>query len=96
VARIGDVLVLPEADRQALREELRHKAIALDTALGRKASFDEVAEALRLGFAQALNLTLQGGELSSDEHTAMGLLGEKHQKREWLLYKATRTVHVND
>jgi lipoate-protein ligase A len=92
VARIGDVLALSGKAREKLREELRHKATTLGDALGRKVSFHECAEALCVGFARALNLTLRRGELASDEQVAMELLREKHQKREWLFDKKVLKV----
>jgi lipoate-protein ligase A len=91
VARIGAVLVLSEQDRQTLCKELRRKAIPLNLALGREVAFQECAEALSLGFARALNLTLERGELVPDEGVAVGLLRDKHQKREWLFDKAAGT-----
>lgn len=96
VARIADVLALSEADRQRLREELGRKAIALDHALGYKVSFSECAAALSLGFSRVLNLTLERGELVPDEQTAMELLREKHNKREWLFDTRSRTTSVNE
>jgi lipoate-protein ligase A len=96
VARIGDVLVLSSQERQMLRRKLSSKATTLEAALGRKVSFHECAEALRAGFAQALNLALQPGELLSDEQVAMELLRAKHQKREWLFDKKARTTHVDE
>jgi lipoate-protein ligase A len=92
VARIGEVLVLSRMARETLREELRRKATTLGDVLGRQVSFHECAEALCVGFAQALNLTLQRGELTSDEQAAMGLLREKHQKRAWLFDKKALKV----
>lgn len=95
VTRIAEVLVVSEEARQKLREELDRKATALAQVLGRKVSFQECAEALSFGFSQALNLKLQRGELVPDERIAMGLLREKHQKREWLLDKTTPTTQVD-
>lgn len=95
VARIGDVLVLSEQDRKVLRRELRNKAITLDGALGRRVTFQECAEALSHGFAQALNLSLEQGELLPDECVAMGLLREKHQRRGWLQDKGARTWEMD-
>jgi lipoate-protein ligase A len=95
VARIADVLVVPEKTREALRDELRHKAIALDCALGRTVTFSECTQALCHGFAQALHLTLQRGELVPDEQVAMELLSEKHRKREWLFSEEAQGTRTN-
>jgi lipoate-protein ligase A len=84
VARICDVLSLPESTREALREELREKAITLGDALGREVDFRACVDALSTGFAQALNLALEPGELDHDERVAVELLKEKHLRREWL------------
>jgi lipoate-protein ligase A len=93
VARISDVLLLPEPDKAALRATLHQKAVSLEAALGRKVSFAECVEALRAGFAQALNLTLVKGELIADEWTAVELLKKKHTRREWLFDKAASRMH---
>jgi len=90
VGRICDVLRLPKPDRETLRAELRQKAVSLEMALGRMVSFAECVAALRIGFAQALNLTLAPGELIADERVAMELLKNKHVRREWLFDKAAR------
>jgi hypothetical protein len=90
VGRICDVLRLPKPDRETLRAELRQKAVSLEMALGRMVSFAECVAALRIGFAQALNLTLAQGELIADERVAMELLKNKHARREWLFDKAAR------
>jgi lipoate-protein ligase A len=87
VARLCDVLALPDRERTRLQAELRRRAVTLGEALGRRVSFEEARRALATGFAQALNLTLQPGELSSDERAAMVLLREKHLEDEWLFDK---------
>jgi lipoate-protein ligase A len=95
VARIADVLVVPEKTREALRDELCRKAISLDCALGRIVTFSECAEALCRGFAQVLHLTLHRGELVPDEQVAMELLSEKHRKREWLFSQKAQSTRTN-
>jgi lipoate-protein ligase A len=87
VARLCDVLALPVRERTRLQAQLRRRAVTLGEALGRRVSFEEARRALATGFAQALNLTLQPGELSSDERAAMVLLREKYVKDEWLFDK---------
>jgi len=84
VARLCDVLALPGRERTMLQSELRSRAVTLEGVLGRRVSYEEAVGALAMGFAQALNLTLRPGELSSDERAAIGLLREKHLRDEWL------------
>ncbi len=85
VARICDYLRLPsEADRAALRRELRARAISLEEALGHTVSFEQAAQALAEGFAQALNLQLIPGQLTTAEQaSAKQLRQEKYGNREW-------------
>lgn len=83
VSRLADVLALPERDRDRLRGKLRQRAIALDEALGRIVPYDEVAEALAEGFAQALNVDLEPGVLSADERAAAARLRSRYSGDEW-------------
>jgi lipoate-protein ligase A len=64
--------------------------------MGREVSFAECVEALRAGFAQALNLTLEQGELIADERVAVELLKKKHTRREWLFDKAAHAGHAGE
>jgi lipoate-protein ligase A len=84
VARLCEVLAVPDRERTRLQAELRQRAVTLEEALGHKVSFEEAREALASGFAQALNLSLLEGDLSSDERAAIVLLKEKHSRDEWL------------
>ncbi len=56
-----------EGERAALAEHLRARATTISAALGRTVSFDEAAEAMARGFADALNLTLEPAEPSAAE-----------------------------
>jgi len=67
IARIFEALLLTPAEKIALSQKLLARATTLAAELGRVLSFDEVAEALVAGFAQALNLNLQPGQLSDRE-----------------------------
>jgi lipoyl(octanoyl) transferase len=59
IARVAEYLWLDDEDaRQQLRAHLRQRATTLGDALGRAVTFDAAADALRLGFAAALNLEL--------------------------------------
>jgi len=83
VARVADVLALSERERLGLGEKLRRRAIALDEVLGRSVTWDEVVSALADGFAQALNLTLTPGDLSSFELSTAAQLQERYAGDEW-------------
>jgi lipoyl(octanoyl) transferase len=72
IARVVDYLAFESvAAREALQAHLRERAATLGTVLGRSITFAEAAEALRRGFAQALDLTLVPGEPSAAELAAM-------------------------
>lgn len=85
IARIFDFLkVSSEERREELKRELRAKATSLELALGYSVPFDEVAQHLAAGFAQALNLRLIPGQLSQYELAlAEKLRQEKYTTREW-------------
>jgi lipoate-protein ligase A len=59
-----------EEERIRLREHLAERATTLSEGLGRPVSFAEAAEALRDGFAAALDLDLQPGDLTAKELAA--------------------------
>lgn len=59
-----------ERERKALAKHLRERATTISAALGRAVSFDEAAEAMARGFAEALDLTLEPGEPTSAELAA--------------------------
>ena len=83
VARLADVLALPEGKRRALRDKLFRRAIALDEAVGRSVPADEVAGELARGFAEALNLALKAGCLSAFELATATRLQERYAGDEW-------------
>jgi lipoate-protein ligase A len=87
VTRLVDVLALSEQDRDGLRDVLRHRAIALDEAVGRVIPFGEVAEALSKGFAKALNLNLEPGALSPYELAAAERLRPRYLSDDWTYSK---------
>jgi lipoyl(octanoyl) transferase len=71
IARVADYLRHDSDDaREHLRAHLRERATTLGDVLGRAVSFAEAAEALRAGFAAALNLDLAPGEVTPDERAA--------------------------
>ena len=67
LARIVDYLTFSETERPAQRRRLHLKALTLEEATGAVLPFDTVAQALARGFARALNLDLEPGQLSPRE-----------------------------
>ncbi len=59
-----------EDERQSLAVHLRERAATLDAVLGRSVGYEEAAEALARGFAQALRLNLVPGEPTTAELAA--------------------------
>ncbi|MGD8244751.1 MAG: biotin/lipoate A/B protein ligase family protein [Anaerolineae bacterium] len=69
-------------------ERVRARAVAVDEVLGRAVPWDEAAEALAAGFAEALSLALEPGPLGAEVWAeARALRREKYATAEW-----TRTV----
>ena len=67
LARIVDYLALPDAERETQRRHLHHQALTLEEARGQPVPFAAATQALIAGFAQALDLTLEPGELTPGE-----------------------------
>jgi lipoate-protein ligase A len=73
----------PAALDKALRRAGRTD---LTTALGRRPAWDEVADALAAGFAEALGVSLVAGELSEEERVLVEELRRgKYATEEWNL-----------
>jgi lipoate-protein ligase A len=85
VGRLSEVLRLAAGARQALGEKLRQRAIALDEALERDVTWEEAADALAGGFAEALDLALVPGDLSSFELAQATRLQRRYASDEWSL-----------
>lgn len=85
VARICEALAFPDdAAREAARVRVRERAATLEEALGRAVSFAEAAQAMTDGFAEALNVTLVPGDLSTAEQArAEALREEKYAAEAW-------------
>jgi lipoate-protein ligase A len=83
VGRLAHVLQLSHAARDALCTKLRERAIALDEVLGRPISWDEAAEALAAGFAEALRLVLARGDLTAHELAVATRLQVRYASDEW-------------
>ena len=67
ISRLIDVLSISESDKDNLRKKLLKRAIALDEAIGRSVTYDEVVKVIVKGFEQALNLNFEPGTLSDYE-----------------------------
>lgn len=67
-----------------MEDWLLARACTLEQALGREVSFDEAADALAPGFASALNLRLEPGDLTQDERTLVERLRrEQYASDDW-------------
>jgi len=65
-------------------EGVRARATTVERALSRPVSWEEAAEALIEGFAEALDLRLDPGDLTEEEQVAArALLAEKYGTAEW-------------
>ncbi len=63
---------------------VRARATTVEEALGRSISWDEAANTLAAGFAEALNLNFESATLTSEEYAwAEGLRAEKYATEEW-------------
>lgn len=73
-----------EGQRRAIAARLGFRATTLSRALGRAVTFEEAAEALARGCAEALNLTLVPGALTAEERAAAARLrAEKYASETW-------------
>lgn len=84
ITRIVSCLTFSDSERVARREALHRRATTLEETLGRRVPFDQMAQAMTSGFAQALNLTMAPGELTAQEHAlAMVLRRERYAASGW-------------
>jgi lipoate-protein ligase A len=85
IARICEALVFEsEVERESAKERVRARATTLETVLGTAPTWAEAAQALQSGFAEALNLNFEIGELSPLEHAhTQRLLAEKYAAQIW-------------
>ena len=79
IARISLYLAKhPDQDR------VRNRATTVESAIGRVVDYDDATRLMAQGFAEALNLQLEAGELISEEQTwAEELRREKYAADEW-------------
>lgn len=85
IARICQVLTFPNDKlRHSAAEQLRQRATTIEQLLNVRISWDEVADAVKFGFQNALGLTLDQQDPSRDElFRAEQLMEEKFTKDEW-------------
>lgn len=85
ITRLIDTLALAgESEGAALRRDLAGRATTASQVLGQPVSFQQAAQALRQGFADALGLNLVDGELSEvEQQTAQQLFDEKYANEGW-------------
>lgn len=85
LTRICDALAFAAEDaREAARHRVRERAITLEEALGRPVPFAQAAAALTEGFARALALRFEPGELTAAEsERAAALCAERYSSPEW-------------
>jgi len=83
--RILNVLDFSEQERVQQRRLLPERATTLEQVLGRVISFEQAAEALTQGFAEALNVRLQPMPLTDQEQRrADRLRAEQYAHETWL------------
>lgn len=84
VGRLAEVLAVAAEEREAMKDKLRARAIALDQVVGRPVSWEEAMEALAVGFEQALRLVLVREDLSRHELATATRLQVHYSSDEWL------------
>ena len=88
LARICDALAFESEDDQAAqRRQVRRRAITLSEALGREASWEETADALQVGFGNALNVSFCAAVLSMEELTLAADLRQSRFANEAYTFK---------
>jgi len=85
VARICEALLVEsETERARLRERVHQRATTIEEVLGRPVSWEEAAEAMRRGFAEALNLIFESAPLTPLEtELTTKLREEKYATEAW-------------
>lgn len=65
-------------------KELVHRATALEPVLGRRPSFEEVTEAILIGFRETGGVHFENGELTAEEFSlAQNLVARRYNNPEW-------------
>ncbi len=85
ITRICDVLHNPdEASRENSRNQVRARAITLETALGRAVTWQTAAEAIVHGFVETFGIDLIRGELThTEQEQAVRLSTEVYENSAW-------------
>ena len=75
LTRIVDALEFDDdIDREVARARVIERAITLEEALDHRPAFEQVVAALTAGFANALNLSFEVGELAAEEFIRADIL----------------------
>lgn len=85
LTRIVDALVFDDnIDREVARARVVERAITLEEALDHRPSFEQVVAALTAGFASALNLSFEVGQLTAEEFIRADILrAERYASDGW-------------
>lgn len=76
--------VSPEKISDKFISSVYERVTSITRELGRKPSFEEVSDAMKLGFEASLKVKFEGGELTPDEIKLAEELREKYASGEWL------------
>ena len=85
VARICEALDYPdEASREQRRDQVRARAITLETVLGSTISWETAADAIARGFTESFEIELVSGELTkAEQELAARLPAEVYENPDW-------------
>lgn len=84
ITRIAEALSADSDSQNTIRRRLRRSAITLEESLGQRMRYDRVAKHIAEGFAQALNLRLERGELTPwEQERARTIRAEKFADKAW-------------
>lgn len=85
LTRIVDALVFADnIDREVARARVIERAITLEEALDHRPTFEQVVAALTAGFATALNLSFEAGDLTIEEFIRADILrAERYASPQW-------------
>jgi len=84
LCRIVHYLTFPDEEREEQARRLLARATTLESVLGCRVPFAQVAEALAAGLAQVLNVSLAPGSFSAGEGArAAELRRERYTDPEW-------------
>lgn len=85
ITRITRALNFPDqSSREQAAARMASRATTIKNILGVNISWQQAAEAFQTGFQDELNITLQPGNLSTDELELAEEYHQKHQQHDWL------------